>query len=304
MAPRGHHVLPFILCFLPLAFAQRDPMLRDPAAWGSSHAGQPIPEFIHGDECLFCHRRDIGSAWPKTSHGSTIRQVADAPDLAPRLRGQRNAGEIEFFLGSRHHVRFLKKAGYGKLALLSEKQEWDTTIFGDRCAGCHATAVNSATKTFAYFGLDCYTCHGVVDPGHTSDTSKVLLSKKRRAEPRVVASICASCHLRGGRSRSSGLPFSNNFVPGDNLFQDFVVNLSQADDGKLNPGDRHVWRNVRGAAIHGAETTCLACHAVHTGSSNKHRRAPPEAICNDCHFDGRPRKELRKYTVHSPTCLY
>jgi hypothetical protein len=32
----------------------------DPAAWGTNHVGQPVPEYVHGDECLFCHRFNVG----------------------------------------------------------------------------------------------------------------------------------------------------------------------------------------------------------------------------------------------------
>ncbi|MBL8187601.1 MAG: hypothetical protein JNK38_06315, partial [Acidobacteria bacterium] len=34
---------------------QTQPKKLDPAAWGGNHIGKPIPEFAHGDECLFCH---------------------------------------------------------------------------------------------------------------------------------------------------------------------------------------------------------------------------------------------------------
>src|SRR3989442_962518 len=44
----------------------------DPAAWGSNHIGKPIPEYVHGDECLFCHRNNIGITWQKNSHGLTV----------------------------------------------------------------------------------------------------------------------------------------------------------------------------------------------------------------------------------------
>src|SRR5258707_9988874 len=36
--------------------ATRGQQQGDPAAWGSNHAGNPVPDFVHGDECLFCHR--------------------------------------------------------------------------------------------------------------------------------------------------------------------------------------------------------------------------------------------------------
>src|SRR5260370_32214013 len=95
----------------------------DPAAWGSNHVGKPIPEYVHGDECLFCHRNNIGITWQKNAHGVTVRQGEDAPELQAIVKKQpaltRVATQIEYFLGSRHHVRFLRKDGYGKFALLN-----------------------------------------------------------------------------------------------------------------------------------------------------------------------------------------
>ncbi len=267
------------------------------AVCAATAAFAQIPEFVHGDECLFCHRRDIGPGWQKNAHGTTIRQKEDAPDLAKRHP------EAEFFLGGRNHVRQLKKDGYGRFAIRTTGGAWDKTLFGDRCAGCHATAVDTKTKTFAYFGLDCYTCHGVVDLNHGADTSLILLSKKRRDETAAINSICSQCHLRGGRSKSSGLPYPNAFVPGGDLFADFAVEWKPADDASLNPGDRHVWRSARDVAAGGAQT-CLSCHAVHASSTEKHRRAASGAICNDCHYEGKPRKEFRAYTMHSAVCEY
>jgi predicted CXXCH cytochrome family protein len=261
-------------------------------------AAAQIPEFVHGDECLFCHRNDIGPGWRKNAHGTTVRQREDAPDLAKRHP------EAELFLGGRNHVRMLKKDGYGRFAIQVEGGGWDKTKFADRCAGCHTTAVDAKTKTFAYFGLDCYTCHGVVDLNHGADTSLILLSRKRRDASAVVNSICAQCHLRGGASKSTGLPYPANFVPGGELFADYRVDWKIADDVSLNPGDRHVWRNARDVATGATTSTCLSCHAVHTGSTEKHRRAAPGPICLDCHFEGKPRSEFRRYTVHSAVCEY
>ncbi|HVG20545.1 MAG TPA: multiheme c-type cytochrome [Blastocatellia bacterium] len=298
----------------------------DPAAWGGNHAGKPVPEYIHGDECLFCHRNDIGPGWQKNSHGVTVRQREDAPELQGLVKSQGAlsalAPQIEYFLGSRHRVRFLKKEGYGKFALLGtqaevgadrraqkwidlEKPYWDKDRFASRCAGCHATGVDAQTKAFSAFGIDCYACHGVVDLGHTADTSLVFLSKKRRADARAITSACAQCHVRTGKSRSTGLPYPNNFVAGDNLFQDFEVDFSRADDDGLNAGDRHVMRNVRDVAVYGSEfPTCISCHDVHKQSSLKHRRAPRTAICADCHDREGPIKGTKPFAVHSSLCEY
>ena len=194
---------------------------------GALSRAQPAPEFVHGDECLFCHRNDIGPGWQKNAHGIDVRQREDAPGL-PEVSG------AEYYLGSRHRVRFLKKEGYGKFALLSTQAvlgpdgkvqswidrgnpAWDKNHFADRCAGCHSTAVDPKTKSFAAFGLDCYTCHGNVNLEHTNDTSLIWLSKKRRSDAKAVTAICAQCHLRGDRkstrlnsshSRASRMPSS------------------------------------------------------------------------------------------------
>ena len=77
----------------------------DPAAWGTTHAGKPVPEFVHGDECLFCHRNDIGPGWQKNAHGLTLRQQEDAPALAQILKTKPALAaispQVEYFLGSR-----------------------------------------------------------------------------------------------------------------------------------------------------------------------------------------------------------
>src|SRR5262245_57587158 len=95
----------------------------DPKAWGSNHVGKPIPEYVHGDECLFCHRNDIGPTWQKNSHGVTVRQREDAPELAKTLDSlpflAEVAKQVEYFLGSRHRTRLMKKEGYGKFTVLN-----------------------------------------------------------------------------------------------------------------------------------------------------------------------------------------
>jgi predicted CXXCH cytochrome family protein len=276
---------------------------RDPAAWGGDHAGSPLPEHVHGDECLFCHRNDIGQTWQKNAHGISLRQRDDAPDLIKKLNPP---DSVEFFLGSRREIRFLKKEGYGKFAILSKGSNptWDKTGFAARCAGCHATAVETATKTFSAFGLDCYVCHGAVDLNHTADTKLMLLSKKRRDDAEVIASICGQCHLRGGKSKSTGLPYPNQFVAGDNLFRDFEVDFALADDQRLNAGDRHLYRSVRDVVLRGSGTTCLSCHKIHGQSTEKHRRVLREEVCLDCHNTEGPRKAVKTYTVRSALCEY
>src|SRR5688572_5187004 len=70
----------------------------DPAAWGSDHVGQVVPAFTSGDECLFCHRMDVGPAWPKNRHGQTVRtadrDAAALESLANLPAGKNLAAEV------------------------------------------------------------------------------------------------------------------------------------------------------------------------------------------------------------------
>ena len=305
----------------PPATTNRDP--QSPSAWGESHAGQSPPDYIQGDECLFCHRNEIGAGWAKDRHARTVRYREAAPEVEPllaadpALRGV--AGEVEFVLGARTILRLLKRDGYGRFAVFPTRlpadpsppsgsaanATWDRQLFAANCAGCHATAVDPKTQTFSAFSIDCYSCHGNVNIDHNRDKSLMLLSSQgRREDPRVVTSLCAQCHLRGSTSRSTGLPYPNNFIAGDNLFLDLAADFARAEDPALNSADRHVWRNVRDVVRDGQTTTCLSCHQVHKGSTLRHRRLLRAPICAECHTDPATFKTVVRAPVHSPLCQY
>lgn len=137
---------------------------------------------VAGDECLFCHRNNIGPSWAKDAHGQTIRPAE-------------NPGE--FTLGFRGHFRKLKQSGYGAFEILSG-DAWDRTKFAARCASCHTTGFDKRTGKFGAFAIECYVCHGDVPLEHSNDTSLVRLSKKSARDPREITSLCASCHVRDG----------------------------------------------------------------------------------------------------------
>lgn len=304
-----------------------EPKPLDPAGWGTDHVGQLLPEYVTGDECLFCHRMDVGPTWNTNRHNLNLRKAdADLPAVAalkqsPTLKDL--AGQIEFVLGNKNQVRFLKPAGeYGKLELLSatwqpggkgnqgkflhaDQPHWDNRRFANECAGCHATAVDAKTRAFSAISLDCYACHGDVPLKHTKDTAQVHLSKKREDPARVVTSICAQCHVRTGKSRSTGLPYPNNFMAGDNLFRDFQVDFAADKLQALNPADGHILDNVRDVVLLGKEeVTCLSCHAVHKQSSKPHHLVAKSDLCLHCHNATGPKKVVKSYEVHSSICGY
>src|SRR5215212_5085478 len=107
-------------------FASGSPQRLDPAAWGSDHVGKTVPEFVTGDECLFCHREKIGTTWGANRHNLTIRPFEDNSPARAALKestAQKAAEEIKFVLGHLQRQRFLKPAqAYGHLEMLSV--EW------------------------------------------------------------------------------------------------------------------------------------------------------------------------------------
>jgi len=307
---RARLILGMLIVGVGLAAAPLQPREQqelDPAQGGEDHVGQPIPPYMTGDECLFCHR-DIGKHWPTNPHQLTLRSALPQ-DPSSFLLSQLPGGDevlqqADFLMGGQQVARALKRSSkYGRLELSSARafpadtrpdnkeqpvkgsadHVWHASHFADRCAGCHCTAVDAQSRAFSTVGLDCYVCHGVVDLQHTKDTRQVLLSSTNQPAKQVAA-ICGQCHLRGGHSKSSRLPYPNTFVPGDNLFRDFQVDLSAQHIQSMVPIERHIFQNVREIVVLGKEqVTCLSCHQVHGNDVARHREVQAAAICGSCH---------------------
>ncbi len=282
----------------------------------SKPAREEFPEYITGDECLFCHRKKIGPTWQRNPHQQTIRPAlpSDPAMIAlAQLDTDVDQNEVKYLLGSRRLVRFLKRsATYGKFELLSavyrpdgesggdagrmqqiDSPHWDTTTFADRCAGCHTTAVDRASGAFSAVSLDCVTCHGEVDLNHTQDPGSVFLSATNR-DPHQVISACSQCHLRGGRSETTGRPYPDTFVAGDDLFGDFQVDLSDEHIRSLPVMQQHIYRNARNVVRDGTTgVTCLHCHDVHGRSSERHIELPWSPLCASCHDPDAENHDLR-----------
>jgi len=258
--------------------------------FAQSHVNQPIPKYVTGDECLFCHRVKVADTWEQNPHARTVH---------PREDSDRVPADGPFVLGAHPPQRGLKPDGYGKYDLLSrDGKSWDKEAFALRCAGCHTTAVDPQTHAFSASSLDCYTCHGVAPENHPNDPSLIWFSKKHSRDPKQIVSICGQCHLRGGKAKSNGLPYPNNFVAGDDLFADFQVNFT------LEGGDRHIFRNARDIIRDGGDMTCVSCHNIHGRSTTKHRLVLSGPVCLDCHNEEGPKKIVKQYTVHSDLCEY
>ena len=330
----------FVLSAFALILRQtiaEDPPHANALTTKNSHVGKPLPDYLTGDECLFCHRNPVGATWNIDEHQRTLRPFAAVPEIEAMLRSYPNlqsfADQSHFVLGNERQIRLLRKSEkYGRLDILSAILQpnqngdlalvnktpfhWDEKIFGRQCAGCHTTAVDSRTQAFSATGIDCYACHGVVDLNHAKDTSLVFLSKKRNDSPSVIASTCGQCHIRTGKSKASGLPYANNHVVGDNLFADFEVDLSSESLAAAPPRERHILANIRdslhfqkqpkrnGEIAANQSTTCLSCHNVHRASVRKHRKIAPSDYCHICHQPPDMELTYNRKEKHHALCGY
>lgn len=320
------YVLLTTLVLAVTSLIAQDTEPNDPAAWGSDHVGGQLPMYMTGDECLFCHR-DLGETWQWEQHSVTMRVREMLPANLQRILETFAAtsvgGGATHVLGEDRGLRLLRPNGaYGQFAIhgshivvtdrrvvaLNTDAGWDDSTFARECAGCHATAVETESKAFSAFSLDCFVCHGDTPQGHQNEPAMALFAKSREAEPLVEISTCSQCHLRGGASKSSGLPYPNQFVPGDNLFKDFEVDLSPDALARMSPGDRHIFANVRDVVLGGRlDMTCTTCHSVHSMSSRKHRvlkRLQRGLYCAICHDDPDDYSSYIAYERHSAVCQY
>lgn len=247
------------------------------AEQGSADArAQAIANYPTGDSCLFCHRNDIGSTWLDNSHAWTVRPVGEAPavSLVP--------AEATHVIGN-EHFRPLKQNGYGKFALLTlAGKTWQGSVFEKQCAGCHTTAVNPQTGEFSSIGLDCFACHGNVPEDHATRKGTALLSRTRPNSDKEVISICGSCHLRGGESKTSSRPYPYAFIAGDDLFQDFKVDLHRDSKAKLDSSDSHVYLKTRAVMEGGSDKSCVDCHRVHGPPAE--RKGGGKEFSEVCHY--------------------
>jgi hypothetical protein len=242
---------------------------------GDSRA-QAIANYPTGDSCLFCHRNEIGATWLDNSHAWTVRPVGEPPKVGA------TPPDATHVIG-KDHFRPLKQNGYGKFALLTlGGTSWQTNVFEKDCAGCHTTAVNPQTGEFSSIALDCYSCHGNVPENHATRKGMALLSRTRANADKEAISICGSCHLRGGRSKTSGRPYPHAFIAGDDLFQDFRVDLKLDSKAQLDSSDSHVYLKTRAVMEGGSDKSCVDCHRIHGPSEPKRRDG--KRFSEVCHY--------------------
>jgi len=105
------------------------------------HVGLPLPDYTTGEECLFCHRDDIGPDWLKTSHAWTTRAANDAPKVAA-LPADANPQTLSFSSSgldcvSCHGLVPPEHTTNGALAWFGKSHAGDAKLKEAICAQCH-----------------------------------------------------------------------------------------------------------------------------------------------------------------------
>ena len=274
---------------------------KQPASVGEAAAG--LPGFQGSARCMQCHLTQHRE-WEGSLHARTIRKPsqADADMLGRALLCEQD--QAAFVLGEKHSRRFMVPSpsepgrhvllpcrydvGPGEWVGLHEA-DWTTLTWEKGCGACHSVGFSSDTLTMKEMGVGCESCHGP-DSRHGTHTSGAGMTAFKKSSAREEITICASCHLQGGRSSSTGLNFARNYEPGDDLFADYQFEWAALDSPATpvdNPIDVHQKLLIRAAVTAQSQgyegLRCTSCHEFHRMGHGKHEKLARQEFCHLCH---------------------
>lgn len=276
-------------------------------------------EYVGSARCLGCHV-EAHASWAKSSHATTVRAAEFSDEELLETFIECSDMPFSQVLGDRHHVRFLvddpdAEWGAGRwLALpcgwdmhekevtLHHPEQWRRLPWENGCAGCHVTGFRPEDRGFLEFGVGCEECHG--PSGEHADTAlpgNTFSFTGRSAAEEVT--VCASCHLQGGLSRSTGLKLPPHYRAGGPLFDDYEFDWSQLEQGEdAKVLDAHQKLAVRSVMESGDESLrCTSCHSLHGLENEKHRELPKQDYCLMCHEDD---FSLKEYSQSCNVCEF
>ena len=134
----------------------------DPAGWGKDHVGSPVPEYVTGDECLFCHEDPDLTA---ERDGREISAFVDAETFASSVHGDFTCVDCHLDLE-------------GQDAHEDEVEAVDCGVCHDGEVEELAVARHGRLAPTSRFAPDCGDCHGYHDVAYVAERPP----------------DCASCH--------------------------------------------------------------------------------------------------------------
>ncbi len=289
----------------------------DPGPKGPGLAG-----FEGSPLCQSCHPSEHAS-WEGSQHARSVRPPGEKDrDLLSRsiLCADRDPVLV---LGERHARRYMVPSPHeqGKHVLLPcrwdvaeaawshlHEDDWDRLTWERGCAACHTTGFSSDSLDYHEAGIGCEACHGPGSRHGTYEDRGGMIAFAALPAAREVT-LCGSCHLQGGTSRSTGLNFPKNYLAGDDLFADYRFDWSLLNAGAQesgNPIDIHqkilIRDHVAREGEGGSGLRCTSCHAIHGNGHEKHVSVGREEYCHLCHEkDG---FQLKEYSQACNVCEF
>lgn len=277
------------------------------------------------DLCIACHALQH-EEWSGSLHARTVHPPTSAEtSILSRALLCGNEEPI-YVLGERHSRRFMVPSPTepGRHALLPcrydtgtaewvslHEGDWKTLTWEKSCGACHTSGFSSDNFSFKELGVGCEACHGPASRhgGYKIGGAMISFSKIRGKEEVI---ICASCHLQGGRSRSTGLNYARNYQAGDELFADYDFDwaaldkpLSPDESAAPDPSpiDLHQKLLIRDVVTKRRDDLrCTSCHEFHGMGHARHEKLARQEFCHLCHNAGD--FKLKEYDQSCNVCEF
>jgi len=307
-----------VVAALVVAWALRSGAGRG-APGAGAHAGAGLTGYAGSQRCMQCHPIQ-GREWKESLHARTVHPPSESErELLSRalLCGEE---EAVYVLGERHSRRFMTPSPSepGRHVLLPcrydvgpaewvglHEGDWKTLTWEKGCGACHSVGFSSADFSLKEMGVGCESCHGP-DQRHGNHTAGAGMLAFRSLSPKEEVTVCASCHLQGGKSASTGLNYARDYQAGGDLFSDYQFDWSALDKPATeadNPIDVHQKLLIRDAVTRGRDDLrCTSCHEFHAMGHAKHQKLARQEFCHLCHE--RTDFRLKEYSQSCNVCEF
>jgi len=249
--------------------------------------------FVGSETCKRCHERAYLD-WKTSLHSRMMRDVSVEPlanigDFSqPNEARPFNIGDVSYTLGGQWKQQYIKREGDSFVVLPAQylvlDGEWQLYSRDDakkrdwfvECAGCHATGVDPAKRTFVEMGIACEACHGPGSnhveavPGYEIPT----ITMANRLGPRLAAQICGSCHTRG-RDKQGAYAFPHDYqtAKGVGTLRLYFDEINERDhpdhfwpSGESRASNQQ-YLDWKKSEHYKAGVNCITCHDTHRSQS-------------------------------------
>lgn len=265
--------------------------------------------FVGSDECRKCHER-LYSNWKGTLHARMMIDAKKDPTAiigdfdVPTAPKTLKKEDIHYTIGSQWRQRYLTKIGDdyfilpGQFNVTASKWEetpddkrWKEKSWLKECAGCHATGIELAKKTFKEPGIGCESCHG---PGSNHVKSALgyeifTIINPAKLTTKAAADICGSCHSSGtDKSGKYAYPANYKVTPGASLRLYFNVASPEKNPDKFwhtKDSKQHHQQYIDWERSEHAKSgiACYTCYNVHEKETLFQTKQAGDELCKTCH---------------------